>query len=194
MARAHSEYSAPDAKKAWFFSFYSDIRFGARRARKCARAKNFSWKCNLHYKISLQFFLFGHNLKSEVFRAIWSLNFFLKNRFFSKILKILKMLGKSMEKVIFRWKKSNYDELQRNVFWWVLGLQIWLRHQKTSISFELFILKNYITARALPRALWTLEYSTYCARQILMDVNITRAQYVEYSSVHSARGSVRAVI
>ena len=88
----------------------------------------------------------------------------MKIRFFSKILKIFKIFEKSMEKVIFRWKKSNHDEFQRNVFWWVLGLQMWLRYQKTSILFEHFILKNYITARALPRALWALEYSTCCAR------------------------------
>ena len=41
LPRARSEYSTTYAKKPWFLSFHSDVRFGARRARKCARAKIF---------------------------------------------------------------------------------------------------------------------------------------------------------
>ena len=41
MARARSEYSATYAKNRWFLTFHSDMKVGARRARKCARAKIF---------------------------------------------------------------------------------------------------------------------------------------------------------
>ena len=40
-ARAPVEYSASSAKIWWFCSFHSDMRFGVRRERKCARAQNF---------------------------------------------------------------------------------------------------------------------------------------------------------
>ena len=50
------------------FSQRCEIR-RAPRAEVRAR-QNFFWKCNLHDKISLQIFLFGHNSKSEFFRAI----------------------------------------------------------------------------------------------------------------------------
>ena len=115
-------------------------------------------RCNFFCLIIAQKFIF-----LEQFEVWWK---FLKFRFFSKILKFFKIFEKSSKNAIFRWKKSNYDELQRNVFRWVLELQMWLKHKKASILFEHFILKNYITARAFPRALWSLEYSTYCARDI----------------------------
>ena len=63
--------------------------------RRAPRTK-FFWKCNLHDKISLQLFLFGHISKSEFFRAIWSLKFFFENSIFSQnfgILKILKIFN-----------------------------------------------------------------------------------------------------
>ena len=64
------------------FSQRCEIR-RAPQAEVRARQK-FFWKCNLHDKISLQIFLFGHNSKSEFFRAIWSLKFFFENSIFSK--------------------------------------------------------------------------------------------------------------
>ena len=63
----------------------------APRAEVRARQK-FFWKCNFYDKISLQFFLFGHNSKSEFFRAIWSLKFFFENSIFSKNFGIWKIL------------------------------------------------------------------------------------------------------
>ena len=67
----------------------------APRAEMRARQK-FFWKCNLHDKISLQIFLFGHNSKSEFFKAIWSLNFFFgKFDFFQKF-----------------WKFQNFENFQ----------------------------------------------------------------------------------
>ena len=141
-----------------FMGFHSEVTFGARQT--------FFKNHKVLYKISLQLFLFDHSSKIHFFRAIWSLVKIFEISIFLKILKNFEIFEKSIEKAIFHWKKSNFGEFQRNVFRWVLGLQIWLRHQKASIVFENFILKNYITARALPRALWTLEYSTYCARDI----------------------------
>ena len=58
----------------------------APRAEVRARQK-FFWKCHFYDKISLQFFLFGHNSKSEFFRAIWNLKFFWKFDFSSKFWK-----------------------------------------------------------------------------------------------------------
>ena len=81
------------------FSQRCEIR-RAPRAKVRARQK-FFWKCNLHDKISLQFFLFGHNSKSEFFRAIWRLKFL--NSIFSKKLENSKILK------IFQ-KKSNFFE------------------------------------------------------------------------------------
>ena len=65
------------------------FEFSQRCEIQRAPCQKFFWKCNFHDKISLQIFLFGHNSKSEFFRAIWSLKFFLKIWFFPKILKNL---------------------------------------------------------------------------------------------------------
>ena len=55
--------------------------------------------------------------------------------------------------------------------------------------------KLYYSARTSACAVDARIFHILRARQILMNmVNITRAQYVEYSSVHSARGNARAVI
>ena len=91
LARAHSEYSTTYAKKPWFLSFHSDMRFSARHARKCARAKNFFWKCNLHDKISLKIFCLVIIQKANFLEQFEVWNFFLKIRFFPKILKIWKI-------------------------------------------------------------------------------------------------------
>ena len=93
------------------FSQRCEIR-RAPRAEVRARQK-FFWKCNLHDKISLQFFLFGHNSKSEFFRAIWSLNFFLKIRFFPKILKIWKFWKISIFFGFFMKKRNIQRHLQQ---------------------------------------------------------------------------------
>ena len=91
------------------FSQRCEIR-RAPRAEVRARQK-FFWKCNLHDKISLQIFLFGHNSKSEFFRAIWSLKFFFENSIFSKkfwiwkILKNFKFFWILHEKIQY-WKAS----------------------------------------------------------------------------------------
>ena len=75
-------------QKTMIFEFSQRCKIQrAPRAEVRVRPK-FFWKCNLHDKISLQIFLFGHNSKSKFFRAIWSLKFFLKIRFFPIILKI----------------------------------------------------------------------------------------------------------
>ena len=54
--RARSEYSTTYAKITWFLSFHSDVRFGARRARKCARAKNFFGIVKFMIKSARKFF------------------------------------------------------------------------------------------------------------------------------------------
>ena len=72
------------------FSQRCEIR-RAPRAEVRARQK-FFWNRKIYDKISLQIFLFGHNSKSECFRAIWSLKFFFENSIFSKIFENLKIL------------------------------------------------------------------------------------------------------
>ena len=84
----------------------------APRAEMRARQK-FFWKCNFHDKISLQIFLFGHNSKSEFFRAIWSLNFFLKFHFFPKIFKFWKF-SKKINFFLKKFKKSTHFKAIHN--------------------------------------------------------------------------------
>ena len=97
MARAHFRARALRifyhlCQKTMIFEFSQrcEIR-RAPRAEMRAR-QNFFRKCNFHDKISLQIFLFGHNSKSEFFRAIWSLKFFFENLIFSKNFENLKNL------------------------------------------------------------------------------------------------------
>ena len=107
-ARAPLEYSATYAKKPWFLSFHSDMRFGAR--------PNFFYNCNFYHKISLQFFLFDHNSKSKFFRAIWSLiNFFENSIFFENCenFKILKIFKKKIK--IFMKKHKFQRHLQQSI-------------------------------------------------------------------------------
>ena len=65
----------------------------------------------------MQIFLFGHNSKSEFFRAIWSLKFFLKIWFFPKILKIWKF-----------WKIS--------IFFWIFHEKIQYSKASTAINLK----------------------------------------------------------
>ena len=90
LPRARAQNILPPMPKNHDFWVFTAMWDPACAARGNARAPKFFWKCNLHDKISLQIFLFGHNSKSEFFRAIWSLNFFWKIRFFPEILKISK--------------------------------------------------------------------------------------------------------
>ena len=92
LARAHFRARALRifyhlCQKTIIFEFSQ--RCEIRRARQ-----NFSWKCNLHDKISLQIFLFGHNSKVEFFRAIWSLKIFFEISIFSKKFGSGKHVGK----------------------------------------------------------------------------------------------------
>ena len=96
------------------FSQRCEIR-RAPRAEVRARQK-FFWKCNLHDKISLQIFLFGHNLKSEFFRAIWSLKFFFENSIFSKNFENLKILTNPHFFLDFSWKNSIFKGIYSNEF------------------------------------------------------------------------------
>ena len=105
------------------FSQRCEIR---RAPRAEVRARQiFFWKCNLHDKISLQIFLFDHNLKREFFRLIWSLKFFLKIRFFSKFLRIWKF-----------WKISE--------FFWIFHEKIQYSKASTAMNFKnIRILKTH---------------------------------------------------
>ena len=111
-ARTHRIFCQLD-KKSMIFEFSQRCEVQrAPRAEVRARQK-FFWKCNLHDKISLQIFLFGHNSKSEFFRAIWRLKFFLKIRFFPKNLKFLK---KSFFLGDFAWKNAMFKGICSNEF------------------------------------------------------------------------------
>ena len=96
------------------FSQRCEIR-RAPHAEMCARQK-FFWKCNLHDKISLQIFLFGHNSKSEFFRAIWSLKFFSENSIFSKNFGFGKFWKFSIFFLDFSWKNSIFKGIYSNEF------------------------------------------------------------------------------
>ena len=93
------------------FSQRCEIR-RAPRAEVRARQK-FFWNRKVYDKISLQIFLFGHNSKSKFFRAIWSLNFFLKIRFFPKILKFWKFSNFFLD---FSWKNLIFKGIYSNQF------------------------------------------------------------------------------
>ena len=99
----------------------------APRARVRARQK-FFWKCNFHDKISLRIFLFGHNSKSEFFRAIWSLKFFFENLIFSKKfekLKILKMPNITLKVLLILCWKHLMASITLLIGSLVLGVGIW---------------------------------------------------------------------
>ena len=99
-ARARSEYSTTYAKNPWFLSFHSDVRVGARRARKCARAKNF--------------FRIEKFMKFATFYVFWMFSYLLnwlmwvplKCVFFQKNLIFFGKFSKFSNFPIF-WKKSN---------------------------------------------------------------------------------------
>ena len=84
LPRARSEYSTTYAKKPWFLSFHSDVRFGARRARKCARAKNFFEIVKFTKKSRCNFFCLVITQKAnflepfEVWIFFWNFIFFRK--------------------------------------------------------------------------------------------------------------------
>ena len=84
LPRARSEYSTTYAKKPWFLSFHSDVRFGARRARKCARAKNFFGIVKFMIKSRCKFFCLVITQKANFLEQFEVWNFFLKIRFFWK--------------------------------------------------------------------------------------------------------------
>ena len=96
------------------FSQRCEIR-RAPRAEVRARQK-FFWKCNLHDKISLQIFLFGHNSKSEFFRAIWNLKFFFENSIFSKNFGFGKFWKISNFFLDFSWKNPTFKSIYSNQF------------------------------------------------------------------------------
>ena len=87
-----------------------------RAPRAEVRARQFFWKCNLYDKISLQIFLFGHNSKSEFFRAIWSLKFFFENSIFSKNFENLKILKNFNFFLDFSWKNPIFKSIYSNQF------------------------------------------------------------------------------
>ena len=86
LPRARWEYSTTYAKKPWFLSFHSDVRFGARRARKCARAKNFFGNVIFMIKSRCKFFCLVITQKAKFLKQFEVWNFFSKIRFFPKIL------------------------------------------------------------------------------------------------------------
>ena len=96
------------------FSQRCEIR-RAPRAEVRAR-QNFFWKCNIHDKFLLQIFLFGHNSKSEFFRAIWSLNFFFENSIFSKNFENLEIWKIFKIFLDFSWKNSIFKGIYSNQF------------------------------------------------------------------------------
>ena len=72
------------------FSQRCEIRRAPRA--EVRESQKFFWNRKVYDKISLQIFLFGHNSKSEFFRAIWRLKFFFENSIFSKNFENLKIL------------------------------------------------------------------------------------------------------
>ena len=108
LPRARSEYSTTYAKKPWFLSFHSDVRFGARRARKCARAKNFFGNVIFMIKSRCKFFCLVITQKANFLEQFEVWNFFLKIWFFPKILKI--------------WK------------FWKISIFFWIFHEKFNIQ------------------------------------------------------------
>ena len=108
LPRARSEYSTTYAKKPWFLSFHSDVRFGARRARKCARAKNFFGNVIFMIKSRCNFFCLVITQKANFLEQFEVWKFFWKFHFFSKILKI--------------WK------------FWKISIFFWIFHEKTQYS------------------------------------------------------------
>ena len=120
LARAHFRARAqnilPPMPKNHDFWVFTAIWDSARAARGNARAPKIFWKCNLDDNISLQIFLFGHNSKSEFFRAIWNLNFFFENSIFSQNFQILKNLRFFQKNQIFWWKNTNFKFIYSNQF------------------------------------------------------------------------------
>ena len=119
MARAHfrarSEYSTTYAKKPWFLSFHSDVRFSARRARKCARAKNFFGNVIFMIKSRCKFFCLVITQKANFLEQFEVWNFFLKIRFFPKILEFEKFWKISIFFGFFM-ENSNIQSIYSNQF------------------------------------------------------------------------------
>ena len=116
LARARSEYSTTYAKKPWFLSFHSDVRFGARRARKCARAKNFFGNVIFMIKSRCKFFCLVITQKANFLEQFEVWNFFLENSIFSKNFenfKILKIFNFVLE---FSWKNSIFKGIYSKQF------------------------------------------------------------------------------
>ena len=115
-SRARSEYSTTYAKKTWFLSFHSDVRVGARRARKCARAKFFFGIVKFMIKSRCKFFCLVITQKANFLEQFEVWIFFLKIRFFPKILKFWKCWKFSIFFWIFSWKNSIFKGIYRNEF------------------------------------------------------------------------------
>ena len=116
LARARSEYATTYAKKPWFLSFHSDVRFSARRARKCARANNFFGNVIFMIKSRCKFFCLVITQKAnfleqfEVWKFFWKFHFFFENFENLKILKNFKLF------LDFSWKNSIFKGIYSNQF------------------------------------------------------------------------------
>ena len=108
LARARSEYSTTYAKKPWFLSFHSDVRSSVRRARKCARAKNF----------------FGNVI------------FMIKSRckFFCLVIIQKANFLKQFEIWIFFWKFDFFPKFSKFENFWKFSKKIWIFHEKSEYS------------------------------------------------------------
>ena len=151
--RAPLEISSGRPKLGHFGKSHSNVVFGARRARKCARATNFfrnrffvdKSRCNFFFLfISQKFAILKH---FEVFRFFWKFHFFWKK------IEILKNVGFLPKNVDFWWKTVKNDEVHGDVIPSILRLQMRLRYQKVSILCEELIFQNYITSRTSARAM-----------------------------------------
>ena len=109
LARARSEYSTTYAKKTWFLSFHSDVRFGA-------RAKNFFGNVIFMIKSRCKFFCLVITQKANFLEQFEVWNFFRKFDFFQKI-----WIWKIFEKfwfffLDFSWKNPIFKSIYSNRF------------------------------------------------------------------------------
>ena len=116
LARARSEYSTTYAKNPWFLSFHSDVRFGARRARKCARAKTFFGNVIFMIKSRCKFFCLVITQKANFLEQFEVWHFFFENSIFSKKFWIWKILKNFNFFLDFTWKNPIFKSIYSNRF------------------------------------------------------------------------------
>ena len=119
----------------------------------------------------MQFFWFVHSLKSEYFRAIWSLVIFLKIRFFSKKFQNLKIFKIFEKKNVFSRKVTNFKCVYSNQFKrfeYIQGIWEMQNFMKNTMT-KKFLARAHYRARAgrliclLGQHLMIIEFSQQCA-------------------------------